>query len=334
MDPLYRHWLILSMLPRYPYKIDGASIEARLREEGFTTTTRRTIQRDLEKLAAIFPIACDDTGKPYGWFWTREAPTFNMPGMDPATALTFQLAEQFLARVFPPSTMTSMQPYMANARRVLDRLSENRLQSWPDKVRIISRGQPLGAPEIKGGIAEIVYEALLQERRFLAHYRKRGESALKEFTVNPLGLVIQEKLTYLVATFWDYDDPRLLALHRLENVVLLDEPCRIPEGFDLQEFLDCGELQFPEGDQPLKLEVLFDAEAGAHLLETPLSSDQVVTERKDGRWLIKATVADTAQLRWWLLGFGAGVEVVRPKRLRDEFAEIADGMSSCYKLTK
>lgn len=330
MDTLFRHLLILRMLPRYPQKIDGATIEARLREEGFATTTRRTIQRDLEKLATLFPIACQDDTKPYGWYWTREAPAFDMPGMDPSTALTFCLAERFLSPLFPRSTMTALHPYLINARQVLDKLTENRLHKWPDKVRIISRGQPLGAPEIKAGVAEVVYEALLQEQRFRASYRRRGETEAREYVVNPLGLVIQEQLTYLVATFWEYDDPVLLLLHRMESAALLGEPCRVPEDFDLQEYLDSGELQFPEGEKPLKLAVLIDRYAGAHLLETPLSEDQKVKEQKDGRLLIKATVADTAQLRWWLLGFGDKVEVVGPKRLRDEFARIAGGMAGLY----
>ncbi|HAR95007.1 MAG TPA: hypothetical protein DCR97_03445 [Deltaproteobacteria bacterium] len=229
--------------------------------------------------------------------------------------------------------MSTLQPYLAAARQILDKLAENRLTRWPEKIRIISRGQPLGAPEVKREVADVVYEALLQEQRFHASYRKRGESAASEYVVNPLGLVIQEQLTYLVATLWNYPDPIFLALHRMEGADLLDEPCRIPDGFDLQAFFDSSPLQFPEGDRPLKLEVLFDAEAGAHLRETPLSSDQSITEQQDEHLMIKATVADTAQLRWWLLGFGDKVEVVRPKSLREEFAAVADSMSICYKVT-
>ena len=36
---------------------------------------------------------------------------------------------------------------------------------------------------------------------------------------------------------------------------------------------------------------------------------------------------DTAELHWWLLGFGDGAEVVEPKELRDEFRAIAGEMS-------
>lgn len=332
MDTLYRHLLILRMLPRSPQKIDGATIEARLRDEGYGTT-RRTIQRDLEKLATLFPIACHDTTKPYGWFWTREAPTFDMPGMDPATALTFFLAERFLSPLFPRSTMKALHPYLTNAHQVLDKLTENRLQKWPDKVRIISRGQPLRTPEVKAEVVEVVYEALLQGKRFRTKYRKKGGQGAQEYVVNPLGLIIQDQLTYLVASLWDYNDTVLLLLHRMESAELLDEPCHIPEDFDLQEYIDSGELQFLEGNRPLKLAVLFEPYAGTHLLETPLSDDQTVKEQKDGRLLIKATVADTAQLRWWLLGFGDRVEVVGPKGLREEFVEITLGLCKTYQLT-
>jgi predicted DNA-binding transcriptional regulator YafY len=50
----------------------------------------------------------------------------------------------------------------------------------------------------------------------------------------------------------------------------------------------------------------------------------------DERVLVKATVADTAQLRWWLLGFGARVEVRKPKRLREEFRMISRRLFERY----
>lgn len=329
MDTLFRHFMILRMLPRYPQKIETATIENRLRSEGYETT-RRTIQRDLEKLSTTFPIECYDRTKPYRWYWMKDAPAFDMPGMDPATALTFHLAEKFLAPLFPRSTMSTLQPYMTSARKVLDRLTENRLQKWPDKVRIISRGQPLGVPEIKGNVTDVVYEALLEEKRFRTHYRKRGEEKAKEYIVNPLGLIIQDQLTYLVSTLWDYDDLLLLLLHRMEDAELLDEPCSIPASFDLQKYLDKGELLFPTGKKPLKLEILIDRYAGAHLLETPLSNDQRVTVPRDGRFLIEATVANTAQLRWWLLGFGDNIEVLAPKELREEFVTLVMAYQRIY----
>jgi predicted DNA-binding transcriptional regulator YafY len=269
-------------------------------------------------LANVFPLLCDGKTKPFGWSWSADAPGLTVPNLDPAAALTFRMVEQHLAPLFPRSAFRSIEPYLSRAGQVLDRLSENRLRSWPQKVRVVPRGQPLRAPEVKKEVLEAVCEALLEERRLCARYRKRGESEAKEYEVSPLGLVFQDRIIYLVATLWDYEDPLLLLLHRFESAELLEKPCTPPAGFDLAAYSE-SELHFPEGEKPLRLEALFDTGAAAHLAETLLSGDQSLTEKSDGRVLVKATVADTAQLRWWLLGFGDRVEVLKPKPLPEEF---------------
>ncbi len=69
---IVRQWLILTMLPRRPRRIDTGTIEARLRERGITVH-RRTIQRDLLELAQVFPIVADERAKPFGWRWSDDA---------------------------------------------------------------------------------------------------------------------------------------------------------------------------------------------------------------------------------------------------------------------
>jgi hypothetical protein len=41
---------------------------ARLESQGIRVT-RRTLQRDIERLSRSLPLACDDTRKPYRWSW-------------------------------------------------------------------------------------------------------------------------------------------------------------------------------------------------------------------------------------------------------------------------
>ena len=49
---------------------------------------------------------------------------------------------------------------------------------------------------------------------------------------------------------------------------------------------------------------------------------------------MSATVQDTAELRWWLLGYGDKVEVLSPAFLRDEFRAIADRLGQTYGATE
>jgi hypothetical protein len=61
---------MLRLIPRAPRKISRAGIETALRDEGFEIN-RRTIQRDLQHLAGVFPLIVDDQHVPYGWSWAR-----------------------------------------------------------------------------------------------------------------------------------------------------------------------------------------------------------------------------------------------------------------------
>ena len=67
-----------------------------------------------------------------------------------------------------------------------------------------------------------------------------------------------------------------------------------------------------------------------HLEETPLSENQQLTDQENGSVLVKATVQDTRQLRWWLLGFGGRIEVLEPLSMRDEMKINAEKMISKY----
>jgi hypothetical protein len=151
-DTILRFLTMLRMLPRAPRKIETATMERKLHDEGYAVT-RRTIQRDLHQLARTFPLLCDEH-RPAGWCWAPEAPLIDLPGMDPTTALTFILVERFLTPLLPRSTLGHIQPYVTQARRILDALPTNALGRWPSKVRVIHRGPPLPLPEIDEAVLE------------------------------------------------------------------------------------------------------------------------------------------------------------------------------------
>src|SRR5689334_20157446 len=106
---LYRQWLILKMFPPRG-KISTTSIRDRLAKEYGIEASLRTIQRDLVSLESNeFPLDCDN-GNPAGWSWRKDAPAFGISNMDPATVLTFKLAEKHLERMFPRGAMSALEP--------------------------------------------------------------------------------------------------------------------------------------------------------------------------------------------------------------------------------
>jgi predicted DNA-binding transcriptional regulator YafY len=136
-------------------------------------------------------------------------------------------------------------------------------------------------------------------------------------------------VTYLLATVSTHQDVRLFALHRFQTAEMLDEPVVRPKGFDLDKYIATGAFGFGAGNE-IKLEAAFSHDAAAHLYETPLSQDQLLKPLDKERVKVSATVSDTSQLRWWLLGFGGEVEVLKPNSLRREIAKAARAAARRY----
>ncbi|QIE30179.1 WYL domain protein (plasmid) [Caballeronia sp. SBC2] len=71
----------------------------------------------------------------------------------------------------------------------------------------------------------------------------------------------------------------------------------------------------------MRLELVFEGNAGNHLKESPMAKDQEVDTLADGRLKVSGTVIPSLKLRWWLRSIGPHVEIIAPESLREEFAE-------------
>ena len=98
----------------------------------------------------------------------------------------------------------------------------------------------------------------------------------------------------------------------------------------MDNFIAKQNFGFLRTKDPINIEIIFDASAGFHLFETPLSENQKINDEKNNKLRVFATVADTEQLRWWLLSFGEHAEVIKPASLRNEFKKRVKLISSIY----
>lgn len=300
--------------------LSTTEIHHRLRTRGLAVS-HRTVQRDLESLAAAFGIACDTRSKPYGWRWPKGKARLSVPGMDWPEALSFRLLQDYLSGLLPASVSQHLAPYFEQARATLGaHFRSTPIQRWPDKVRVISPGPGLIAPRVKRPVHEAVSEALLAEHQLEISYRAIGECQGRTHRVHPLGMVLEGNVLYLVASFYDYDEPRQLAMHRIEKALLLEAHCVVPDGFSLIRFVDEGGFGCG-GDKLIQLDATWFEWAGNHLLQAQLSVEQKVDDLGDGMVRIRATVRHTERLAWWLLSFGARVEVHGPRSLRKQVAD-------------
>jgi len=305
---------LLQLIPPHPRTIDTTQLGALLAADDIAATPR-TVQRDLVRLESMgCGIECLDSSKPYRWRYGAKAKPMVLPGVDLPQALALLLVEAHLQRLVPAAAWSALRPHLDAARKVVEGKPARR---WIERVRVLPRAQPLQPPTVDVAVLAAVQQAIVDERMLQVRYGKGADEPPRDLPLHPLGLVVREGVSYLVATAFDYADVRLYALHRIRAATLTDTRSRRSPGFDLDAFVAAGELGWRLSRDPVALELAFFDGAERAVVETPLAPDQRVVVT-DGVAVVTATVADTRVLRAWLLGWGAAVEVRQPAALRDE----------------
>ena len=311
-DTLDTALLMVELLRRIPRgrKVTTGELHQQLKSAGFDRDLR-TIQRQLEILSEHFDIERDERSKPYGYRWLERAQGLAVPRLTPQESLLLLLAQEHLKNLLPARLMQSMDGFFTQARRNLgDSQGQGadpaRLErEWPRKVRVVATSQPLLPPRIAPGVLEAVSEALYANRWLHIDYQN-AQGRRRQAQVMPLGLAQQGPRLYLACRYEGFDNERSLALHRIRKAEASTLTFERPPEFDLAKYEADGRFVFGDG-QRVRLTFRITREAGLHLTETPLSTDQQVQE-VDDEWLeISATVVDSAMLEWWLRGFGEAV---------------------------
>ena len=304
----------LELLRRIPKnrKITANELYIQLKDAGFDKTIR-TVQRQLEFLSGHFDIERDDRSKPYGYTWKEKAKGFNLPTMSIQESLVLRLSEQYIKNILPSTVMNSMDGFFDQTRTKLGPHTPKNLErEWLSKVRIVSETQPLLPPEIKSGVFEAVSYALFNNYWLKLDYTN-AEDYSSEYEVMPLGLAQQGPKMYLVCRFKGYENERSLALHRINSAEAMSFNFDRPDDFDLEKYDNDGRFAFGDGE---KIKLCFDIikDAGKYLLETPLSTTQVASDR-GSKLHIEAIVVDTFLLDQWVNSFGDEITNVKKKYL-------------------
>lgn len=322
-DPLLRTLALLRLVPRHPRGITAAELRDALAGRGFDIH-ERSVQRDLVRLSELLPLTSDES-RPRRWSWPREAESFDIPAMDPSTALAWELLDRHVAPLLPPLLRARFRPLAARAAETLRSAGDNTYARWRDRVVVVHRGQPLLAPKVPEEVFDAVQTALFEGRVLAGSYRARsrpGDGA-PERRLHPLGLVLREQLTYLVAVEAPHAPIKQFALHRFVQVRVTDEPAQKPPRFQLRRWIEEQRgMDLPTGEVA-RVELEVDALTAQHLEESALSRDQRVQWLTTDRARIEATLPDTEQLLWWLLGHGRRIEVVAPPSLRQRWLDAA-----------
>ena len=326
-EAIRRGLVILGMMG--PTYLTSKQIHSKLiNQEGFDVSLR-TVERDLAELPDIFPqnITVNDRSKPYGYKLPLEAKKSS--GMSPAEAVCLQLAFDYLNPLLPNKSLNPMTPYLKEAEAVLNMISAKKMKNWKNKVLTLNEGFQLSQAKVSAEILSTAHQALWDGKMIGVKYTSKYKKEPSTYELHPGGLVYRGRVSYLICSFdSDRNNPVYLPLHRFKKIEVSEKPSAL-DNKNIQNLVK-DLLGFKVSKQKIKIKLKFSQMAGGHLYETPISKSQKIRLSQDGYIIVEDEVTDDMELRFWIQGFADRVEVLAPKKLRDEFGLSSKRLWSMY----
>ncbi|MCU7958451.1 MAG: WYL domain-containing protein [gamma proteobacterium symbiont of Bathyaustriella thionipta] len=320
---------ILEMLKR---KDDGVitipQIIQRLSAQGIEVSRSKTVERDMMQLSAEFNIGCDDTKRPFHWWWAGKD-SIDIPGMGRNSALAFRLAQQYLEPLLPRQSLEHLQPRFRQSRKILHAKGKQKERRWVNKIRVVPKALQQIPARVSGPVQTAVYEALYEEKMLQLDYQPAGHEPVSQRRIHPLGLIYRGLTLELVCYEEGDDIIKRFILNRIKKAQVQIQSLITPPDFDLDEYIQTR-LGFPGSCKKIQFKAWLHQYARPYVEETPLTQYQSIQEQSDGHIILSATVRDTVNLRTWILSLGPRIQVLQPEFLKQHIAEEIKAMAELY----
>jgi len=287
--------------------------------------SRRTIHRDMEALGMAGVPVYAERGAGGGWVLPDSFRT-DLTGL---TELEIQalfvsmparlLADLGLARASDGALVKLLAALPSVARRDAEQARQ--------RIHVDGAGWHQSAETVPSLAA--LQEAVWIDRKAHLRYR-RGDGAVVDRVVDPLGLVAKGRLWYLVAGV--DGEPRTYRVSRVEAAEILDEPAIRPPDFDLATFWarSAAELVANLPRYPVTVRVALEAVRRLWIPGSYVRVEQVGEAEADGWQKVHLVLQTEAEACSYVLGFGPLMEVVEPAELRERVIRTAGDIVELY----
>ncbi len=320
---LVRQWQLLQMIERPTgVTVEDASAELEC--------SIRTVWRDLRVLQdAGFPLFDEKSAGGRRTRW-QILPEFR--ASLPLKLTLAELAALLMSReLLAPLGVSLLGPAVQSAfDKIAGVLSRDALKII-DEMRGTLGVRALGA-KLQLPVADYIpklHEALLNRRTVRVQYHSYSRGQDTERTIDPYHLTYFNGGLYLVGYCHLREAVRIFAAERLRKVDLTRERFTIPADFDAEKYLE-GAWGVLRGDL-VTVRVRFAKAAARYIKERLWHPSQTFRDLDDGRVELTLRVADTQEVRRWILGYGSEAEVLEPASLREalrtEAQKLADSLA-------
>lgn len=181
-------------------------------------------------------------------------------------------------------------------------------------------------------VLEILTSAWAEARKVRLWYRgkheKINEFVFSTYFVEPYAI---GQTTHVFGVFDPKGERITFKLERIERIELLRETYSIPKGFDPSDLLADAWGVWYTDSEPVEVVLKFHPRVVRRVKETRWHrSEAPPEEQPDGSLLWRAKIAEPQEMLPWIRGWGADVEVLAPKILRETLTGEAKAMAEVY----
>jgi predicted DNA-binding transcriptional regulator YafY len=319
-DQIIRQWRLITLLESRPER----TVADLARELG---CSERTIWRDLQDVeAAGFPLGCEKReGRSH--YRLLEGFRCHLPfPLSYSELLSLYLSRSLLQPLQGTPFSDSFDSLFAKLRSLLS----EPLLCFLQKVKesLSSRQLRYKDYSASGPLIEQVTQAIMDRQTLEIRYHSFSRGRVQVRKIDPYRLWYQEGGIYLAAYCHLRQKVLMFALERILEIRPTSHTFVLPEGFDLEDYVR-GSFGLLRGE-PVRVKILFSARQAPWIAERIWHPSQRLQYQLDGSLLMSLEVADTLELKRWILGFGREAEVMEPKELREEIRREAEAVTEVY----
>jgi len=282
----------------------------------------RTAYRDLDFLRDQWnvPIEFD---RARGTYLLTE-PTAELPGviLSQGELIALYFAEKVLAQY----RGTPFEDDITSAFRKMQELLPEQVKVSPsdlDDYLSFAPG-PLHAPE-----AEVFRDLLATQRlrrKLLIRYRSLNSNRTVQRRIHPYHVFNFRGDWYVAAFDERRKDIRTFALHRIRRVIRTTETFEVPPRFNFKKYMEDA-FGIQKGDTPVHVSIRFARRQARYIRERKWHETARLQEEMGGSLVLHLKIAETSEIRRWVMQFGSEAEVLKPASLRKSVLEhLEDGV--------
>lgn len=325
-SPLRRQWMLLRLLCSRRLGLTVAELSQELE------TSSKTIRRDLDTFRTV-GFAVEEVVGEFG------RKSYKLPiRQEPPLAFTYDeaLAMYLGRRHLDSLTGTVFWEAAQRAfRKIRSALSDEAIayiEKLAGSIHVTSFGW--GNYADKAELIDQILIAIEDYHPLIITYQPERSTEPVEYEIYPYSLVQHQGSLYLIA--WSRDSAairhfkidRLIEIHQRSDLGFSP-----PDGFDVSKHLE-NSFGIYHGTDSMTVRVRFSAKVARYVTEKQWHANQKVRKLRNGSVELTFTLATTAEVRQWIMSFGADAEVLEPEALRREIRKHAADLCSIYSTQK